>query len=114
MIFKFIGLMKTVKPAIKSEGRLNFNKKEIREAEVPSVNGNCSARGLAVLGSAMANKGVHNGIRILSESAWENMHADPVNGKLFLDLEIPFTQGGVAQFPDGSNREGYFGWLGYG
>ena len=65
----------------------------VRKTESSSVNGNCSARGLALLASAMSQKGVHNGNRILSESAWEAMHANATDGNMIMDVDFPFTQG---------------------
>ena len=94
------------------EGLMDFNTLKYRTIEIPSANANCSARGLALVGAMLANKGVLKGTRVLSEEAWAAMHANPTEGKLFGDISYPFTQGGVAKF--GGLREGYYGWFGYG
>ena len=74
----------------------DFNTSECRKSEIPSANGNCSARGLAKMAAMMANKGTFNGSTFLSQSAWESMHAEPTEGELFpgvLDWNEMFTQG---------------------
>merc|ERR1712037_416166 len=78
-----------------------WNTKGVREGEVPSVNGNCSARGLARVGAIMANGG--------------SLQGQPVEGRLFT-ASFKFTQGGVCQFEDevSQGRGGYFGWMGFG
>eukprot|EP00090_Calanus_glacialis_P024125 TRINITY_DN37455_c0_g1_i1.p1 TRINITY_DN37455_c0_g1~~TRINITY_DN37455_c0_g1_i1.p1 ORF type:complete len:428 (-),score=98.05 TRINITY_DN37455_c0_g1_i1:82-1365(-) len=96
-----------------------FNQEIVRRGETSSANGNCSARGLAVVAAAMANRGNFKGKTILSPTAWEALHADPTLDFLFGDVEANFTQGGVSKFeePDKSltlGRDGYYGWLGYG
>jgi len=93
----------------------DFSSSEFRRSEVPSANGNCSARGIAKVAAMMANRGTFNGSTFLSQHAWDAMHADPTKGELIpglLDWKEAFTQGGVAQF--GGNRTGYYGWFGYG
>ena len=90
----------------------DFCSPECRMAEIPSANGNCSARGLAKVAAMMANKGTFNGATFLSQVAWESMHADPKDGELSAGWSEKFTQGGVAQY--GGNRTGYYGWCGYG
>ena len=67
----------------------------------------------------MANKGTFKGKKILSQSAWEVMHADPTVDFLFGDITCNFTQGGVNKFEEPNKsvtpgRDGYYGWLGYG
>jgi len=47
------------------------NEKLLRTGECPPTHTNASARGLAKLAGAMANKGTLNGKKILSEEAWE-------------------------------------------
>jgi len=92
-----------------------WNTKGVREGEVPSANGNCSARGLARVGAIMANGGSLQGQTLLSPSGWEALHGQPVEGKLFT-ASFKFTQGGVCQFEDevSQGRGGYFGWMGFG
>ena len=46
-------------------GVLDYMKDEIRRLEIPSANGNCSARGLAKIGALMANKGKLDGIELM-------------------------------------------------
>jgi len=91
-----------------------FNEPDVRKSESSSVNGNCSARGLARVAAAMANKGEFEGVRLMSEDAWFSMHDKPTSGFLIppLPLRVPITQGGVAAFDD--ERTGWNGWMGYG
>jgi len=99
-----------------------------RKGETPSANGNCCARGLAILGACMANKGTLNGAEVLEQSAWEALHANPVIQKTFFNFSTNFTQGGVdlaqprqpAQGTQGNtvkslpSVDGFFGWMGLG
>ena len=91
-----------------------FNDETVRSAEIPSANGNCSARGLALVAAALANKGSINGVEILSQKGWEEMHKDPTPAIMNVMLESAFTQGGVNVYEEGSGRHGYIGWHGYG
>lgn len=91
-----------------------FNDETVRSAEIPSANGNCSARGLALVAAALANKGSINGVEILSQKGWEEMHKDPTPAIMNVMLESAFTQGGVNVYEEGSGRQGYIGWHGYG
>jgi len=95
-----------------------WNTPTIRKGESPSANGNCSARGLAKIAAAMANKGGFDGKTVLSREAWEAMHADPTDG-ILVNNSVKFTQGGVAQFEEEdrsetNGRQGYYGWMGLG
>ena len=92
---------------------LAFNEATVRRTEMPSVNGNCSARGLAVLAAALANKGTFKDVRLMNESTWEDMHSEPTSGSPVVGIEFKFTKGGVAMFESGL-REGFYGWFGYG
>merc|ERR1712003_588948 len=58
------------------------NSKLGKMIESPSTNGHCSARGMAKLAAAMANKGTFDGVEVLSEKAWEAMHANPKPAKI--------------------------------
>ena len=97
----------------------------MKTGELPSVNGQCSARGLARIAAMMANKGILNGTRILSEETWEILHRNresklmyPSNGS------SNFTEGGVNHFDTVTSateffkaneyRKGFFGWMGLG
>lgn len=93
-----------------------WNSPEIREGELPSANGNCSARGLAKVAAVMANGGSFEGKTLLSPSGWAALHDDPVSANLFPGLKLSFTQGGVCPFEDkeGKGRTGYTGWMGFG
>ena len=92
-----------------------FNADIVRQGESFSANGNCSARGLATLGAAMANKGTFNNVQIMSNKAWEEMHKFPKYAPIYSILPTNFTQGGVNKFGDyEEGREGYYGWFGYG
>ena len=111
--FDMTGLSKD--PAIKGmKGFDQFNDFDVRKSETSSANGNCSARGLARVGALMANKGEFEGVRLMSEDTWNAMHDKATAGLLMppLPLNVPFTQGGVADFND--ERAGWYGWLGYG
>jgi len=92
-----------------------FNDIKMRRSETPSANGNCSARGLARVGAAMANKGELEGRRLMSEKTWHAMHDKPTRGMLFPFMpavQVLFTQGGIQECED--DRTGWYGWLGYG
>jgi len=91
-----------------------FNLDVMRKGETSSANGNCSARGLAKVAAAMANKGTFNGVQILSNKAWEALHSEPTYENLWGLLPTNFTQGGVEKFTKETGREGYYGWFGYG
>jgi len=98
-----------------------------RAGESPGGSAHASARGLAKLAAAMANKGEFNGVRILSEDGWNNLHA---GGIVRVDASMgvvrtEFTQGGVNLFNDyiddnknerilKSGRDGFVGWMGMG
>jgi len=101
-----------------------FGQEVVRMCEMPSANMHANARGLAKLASIMANKGQ----TLMSEETWSVMHA---NSKTAMDAELRartrFTQGGVNNFTlefktpstgiealDHGEREGFFGWHGYG
>jgi len=79
--------------------------------ELPSANMNASARGMAIIASALANKGAHNGTRLLSEETWAKMHADPTKGEIYWGIDLRLSQGGVGVF---GGRSPFYGWQGYG
>lgn len=97
-----------------------FNKDLIRRGETSSANGNCSARGLALVAAAMANKGSIHGSQVLSPEAWDKFHGETVEKPIYTGSHIlfqsNFSQGGINKFSekDGVGRDGYFGWFGYG
>ena len=91
-----------------------FNIEAVRRGETSSANGNCSARGLALLAAAMANQGSINGVQVLSKQGWEALHQDPVEAPIFGVLPTNFTQGGINKFGETSGRDGWYGWMGYG
>ena len=96
----------------------------ITRGESPSVNVQCSARGLAIVSAMLANHGQWQGQQILSEKAWQAMHADPIRANM--PFMSTFTQGGIAQFHQTTaesprmerrmheGREGFYGWFGAG
>jgi len=103
---------------------LFFSQDIMRMCEIPSASLHATARGLAKLAAFMADRG-HP---LMSEEAWLKMHAEP---KCALDADLKyrtlFTQGGVNYFTldntipvsamealDKGEREGYYGWFGYG
>ena len=105
-----------------------FQYDAVRKGEIPSTNFNGSARGMARLASAMANKGKDlDGQIILSEDAWRKLHSDPTEAfDCGLGYHTVFTQGGINDYgacinaksnkkiPIFKLREGYFGWQGFG
>lgn len=105
-----------------------FHLSVVRSGEIPSANGHCSARGLGKVAAMMANKGTFQGTQILSEEAWESLHKREEEGNAMYPFGLPthFSQGGVNYFVpfDNSpfesiknssrNRNGYFGWMGFG
>ena len=102
-----------------------FNSTSYARAEIPSAGAKCSARGLAKLASAMANRGRYKGLSLLSEKGHADMHEGIVSRRMTL-LETSFTQSGLAYFAGKSvfsgsiekglvaGREGFFGWMGFG
>ena len=107
---------------------VNFmNSAAWRESESPHGNVHASARGLAKVAAAMANRGTLGDTRLLSEAGWEQLHA---NSTVEVDAAMgrcrtQFTQGGVNMFLDyeddclservfKSGRDGFVGWLGFG
>lgn len=107
------------------QGGKIFNSEGISKSEIPSAGAKCNARGLAKLAAVMANGGELGGKALMSNNAWQQIHANPINRKMIL-LNSAFTQGGLAQFEDdgtapkslaaalNAGREGFFGWMGYG
>ena len=85
----------------------------MRRGESSSVNGNCSARGLAKLGAVMANQGTLAGLTLLSNKAWQALHSEATQATIWA-LDTNFTQGGVNKFEEEGGRDGYYGWFGYG
>ena len=71
-----------------------------KTGEIPSVNGACSARGLARLGLCILNGGELDGHRIMSEEGVRKMTSDPKVAKdhAFIDYTTEFTQGGLNIF----------------
>eukprot|EP00090_Calanus_glacialis_P014614 TRINITY_DN23439_c0_g1_i1.p1 TRINITY_DN23439_c0_g1~~TRINITY_DN23439_c0_g1_i1.p1 ORF type:complete len:422 (-),score=98.83 TRINITY_DN23439_c0_g1_i1:67-1332(-) len=107
-------------PAFEGLGGNNeqWNDEDVRRGEIPSANGNCSARGLALVAAAMANGGSFKGFTVLSPAGWKALHAAPKDGMLLV-RNVKFTQGGVAEYEEEdtsttNGRLGYYGWMGYG
>lgn len=104
-----------------------MNSSPWRRSECPHGNVHASARGLARVAGAMANKGVLGDTRILTEAGWNMLHD---NSSVEVDAAMgrcrtQFTQGGVNKFHDypddilaervfKSGRDGFVGWLGFG
>ena len=98
----------------------------VKTGEIPSANGQCSARGIARIAAMMANKGEVDGIRILSEETWEAVHGNPIVKEMYPTGDVTcFTQGGVNIFTyvedpvaltkhNNDCRTGYVGWMGLG
>jgi len=107
-------------PAFEGLGGNNeqWNDEDVRRGEIPSANGNCSARGLARMAAAMANGGKVGDCEVLGPAGWQALHAEPTDGFLYM-RNSRFTQGGVAQMEEEDTsqtpgRDGYYGWMGYG
>jgi len=114
-IYKFAMMMKNSKPVIEKFDVMEFNLPELRRSEYPSANGNCSARGLAKLGSYMANKGKDgDGNTLMNENAWEALHDESTEDFIILEHKVGMTKGGLGDFDNHDDRKGYFGWMGYG
>lgn len=106
---------------------LNLTKhKPLMEGESASAFSFSTARALAKLGAAMANKGSFEGTKILSEQGWNDFHANPKWATEGGAMNTNFTQGGVNKFfledeassslnwyEDGK-RDGFYGWMGFG
>lgn len=91
------------------------NSEESRAAEVLSGNIHASAKGLAKIGTFMAQKGTAGGKRIMSEASWNEFHADKVTEVDYNLFGSEFTSvnGGVStNFP--SRPPGFYGWEGFG
>jgi len=98
-----------------------------REGESPHGNVHASARGLARLAAAMANRGRLGSVQLMSEAGWDLMHkGDSVEVDASMSgCRTQFTQAGVNKFERytddkpgerifKSGREGFVGWLGLG
>ena len=79
---------------------------------------------MAVLAATMANGGVFNGVRLLSESTRRSFHSDAVEGEMIFGVNY-FVKGGVCvekpptdatpeQRRSVEGLEGCHGWYGYG
>ena len=92
-----------------------FNLAVMRQGESSSVNGNCSARGLAKVAAAMASRGTFGGVQLLSPQTWDTLHAHPTAGNI-VGMPTQFTQGGLGKFGKHNDIdvEGFYGWMGYG
>ena len=103
-----------------------FNAHDFGKGETSSANATCSARGLAKVGAMMSAGGRLDDREFLSETAWQALHAKPVEAMMGAVMPTRFTQGGVDCFrPCGpvstlferafnQGREGFYGWMGFG
>jgi hypothetical protein len=67
--------------------------------EIPSTGVNGTAYALAKLAAYMANQGTFEGKTILSLSAWEEMHSEPViNKDALFNIHTSITKGGLGKF----------------
>ena len=102
-----------------------FSYSVVKTGQIPSANGQCSARGIARVAAMLANRGELNGVRVLSEEAWDEMHAEPVDAEMHPTGDLTsFTQGGVNVFKhiehgnmaltkhNNECRVGFMGWMG--
>ena len=103
-----------------------FNAHDFGKGETSSANATCSARGLARIGAMMSSGGKLDDREFLSGSAWQALHAKPMDAMMGAAIPTRFTQGGVDCFrpcEPGSpvlerafnqGREGFYGWMGFG
>lgn len=103
-----------------------FNDRAVALGETPSANTKSSARTLARIAAVMSARGTLSGREYLTEEAWAELHAEPIEAALGGVIPTRFTQGGVNQFtPAGKGsarlerdfnggREGFYGWMGLG
>lgn len=103
-----------------------FNAHDFGKGETSSANATCSGRGLAKLAALMSARGKLEGRELLSENAWQALHANSVEAMMGGTMLTRFTQGGVDCFqPCGPRssmferafnrgREGFYGWMGFG
>merc|ERR1712168_11086 len=99
------------------------------KGELPSANMVANARSFARIASTMANKGQGEGSQetIMTEETWQKFHDKPETAyDVFLNITTNFSQGGINVYrqPDErlgldgvwrmDNREGWFGWQGFG
>lgn len=136
-LMKVFGAAAKDKPAMEHMGGLTIrdliNQVEhpaVRTGECPSVNGQCSARGLAKIAYVMANKGRDDHIQIMSEDTWEQMHSGSDKACPMYpfppSVHVNFSLGGINHFKvtgenaplhmrtSCENRAGYYGWFGFG
>merc|ERR1719400_1372668 len=105
---------------------LIFNCPEVRAGEVPSAGVHASARGLARVASLMSRGGREDEdhTELLSPPAWAELHSEPSRRHMVFHHNT-FTKGGLAFFTPHQedlkidrifyeNREGFYGWYGFG
>lgn len=120
------GVFRGPAPFIGMRSILFFNNDSVLLGETPSANTKSSARTLAKIAATMSARGTFAGREILSQSAWEAMHANAADQVMGGVITTHFTQGGVNRFADSTpgsstlergfnaGREGFFGWMGLG
>ena len=78
MALKHLGTFTNFIQIDKFSNLIRISREDIKKGEIPSGNMHASARGLARLASAMANKGkMVNGKVLISENTWHQMHDKP-------------------------------------
>ena len=84
-----------------------WNSEAFRLGESPSCNAHCTARGLALIGAAMANKGTINYVEVVGTFGWEALHDKPITKPWEHDKsKTSFTQGGINQeIPQNENED---------
>jgi len=88
-------------------------KPDFYKVEIGGSNGLTNADSMARIASAMSQKGIFNGVRIMKEETWTKvMELNPPEKDQVLNIQFTRTNGGYAQFKLG-NRVVY-GWAGYG
>lgn len=74
-IKEFVINFKDENEEIKGDKYLQFNEKDAKQGEIPSVGTYATARSLAKLAAYMANGGTFQGKTLLSKSAWDRFHS---------------------------------------
>ena len=74
---------------------LNENN-EMRTGEIPSVNAQCSARGMAKLAACIVNGGTLDGVKIMSQETVKKMQEEPIvkRDAVLAGMKTEFTKGG--------------------
>ncbi len=107
-----IGLRTFMSVALTTEDTVT---REFQAAEIPASNGFSNARGMALVGTALAMGGELNGHRFMSRGTVEKAIQEQIDGTdLVLGIPIKFGLGFGLSDPVNQMPEGSFHWGGYG